>query len=444
MPKNDLEIGSMCLQDLFGINNLKIPVYQRPYRWKEKNVNQLLDDIYENKNKKKQIYRIGTIILHKVNGEYNIVDGQQRLVTITIILYYLEHEKLPLLKSEFPHNDSKNNIKFNYHVIEKWFQNHASEKDALKKYLLKNCEFIKIELTDISEAFQFFDSQNARGKSPEGYDLLKAFHLREMQNEDEKINCVRKWENLAYRKLKDEPLLSIIIGQYLFRIRKWSRCEDAKRFEKDNIEEFKGTNLNKYKDYPYLKPYIITDTLTLQMELNPISYCYSKNIYYPFQINQMIINGKRFFEYVDYYSELYDKLFSKNDSDFYSFCENHTQYNGSRRDGDIFVRTMFEALILFYYDKFGENGFDELYKLFYCWAYALRLKQGRVNYTSIDKYIRENTNVFKRINDCYHPYQLFDLKGKILRIDHIKNSEGKIPYLIPETESVFKETFNHA
>lgn len=106
---------------------------------------------------------------------------------------------------------------------------------------------------------------------------------------------------------------------------------------------------------------------------------------------------------------------------------------------------MFKAIILFYHDKFGENGFNEFYKLFYCWAYALRLKQGRVHYTSADKYIRENINVFKRLNDCYHPYQLFDLKGKIRHLDDIKkNSEGKIPYSISEVESVFEEIFNHA
>ena len=36
---------------------------------------------------------------------------------------------------------------------------------------------VEVVLQDISEAFQFFDSQNARGKDLEPHDLLKAYHL---------------------------------------------------------------------------------------------------------------------------------------------------------------------------------------------------------------------------------------------------------------------------
>ena len=43
-------------------SSLKIPYYQRPYKWTEKNVNQLISDIIEHKDKKK--YRLGTLILH--------------------------------------------------------------------------------------------------------------------------------------------------------------------------------------------------------------------------------------------------------------------------------------------------------------------------------------------------------------------------------------------
>ena len=39
----------------------------------------------------------------------------------------------------------------------------------------------------LAEAFQLFDSQNNRGKSLEPHDLLKAYHLRQQDSEDEKI-----------------------------------------------------------------------------------------------------------------------------------------------------------------------------------------------------------------------------------------------------------------
>ena len=48
---------------------LSIPEYQRPYKWTARNAIQLLDDIIEARNNNKEVYRVGTLILHKA-GEY--------------------------------------------------------------------------------------------------------------------------------------------------------------------------------------------------------------------------------------------------------------------------------------------------------------------------------------------------------------------------------------
>lgn len=77
------------IRDLLKIKNLSIPDYQRPYKWSPKNVNQLLDDIFLNVDK--SAYRLGTIVINenfdsKTNTvKYNIVDGQQRTLTIYLI-----------------------------------------------------------------------------------------------------------------------------------------------------------------------------------------------------------------------------------------------------------------------------------------------------------------------------------------------------------------------
>lgn len=65
---------------------LTLPSYQRPYSWSVKAANTLFHDIYTAYQEGIQEYRIGSVILHKKNGKYNIVDGQQRLTTITILL----------------------------------------------------------------------------------------------------------------------------------------------------------------------------------------------------------------------------------------------------------------------------------------------------------------------------------------------------------------------
>lgn len=89
-----------------------IPAYQRVYCWEEDNVIQLLDDLLDNSQEE---YRLGSIILNNSNGRWDIVDGQQRLVTLTLLLRILGTPKrsLPLLKENFVNTDAKNYIKYN-------------------------------------------------------------------------------------------------------------------------------------------------------------------------------------------------------------------------------------------------------------------------------------------------------------------------------------------
>ncbi len=72
---------------------LRIPNYQRPYSWDVSTALQLVDDISEalRDTERKDIpYVLGAIILHD-DGEYlNVVDGQQRLLTLRMILAALD------------------------------------------------------------------------------------------------------------------------------------------------------------------------------------------------------------------------------------------------------------------------------------------------------------------------------------------------------------------
>lgn len=71
-------LQTMSLKDVFALN-LKIPDYQRIYCWPQRNVEQLLDDIFIPRNHK---YHLGTLILQKKGDNYDIIDGQQRTVTL--------------------------------------------------------------------------------------------------------------------------------------------------------------------------------------------------------------------------------------------------------------------------------------------------------------------------------------------------------------------------
>ena len=70
-------------------DQLVLPPYQRPYKWKAKHVNQLITDIVTFKNNAQ--YRLGTLVLYrnKKNNTLEIVDGQQRIVTLTLLIKIL-------------------------------------------------------------------------------------------------------------------------------------------------------------------------------------------------------------------------------------------------------------------------------------------------------------------------------------------------------------------
>src|SRR5690606_18322640 len=149
------------LSELIKIG-LVIPPYQRPYKWKAENVTQLLEDIFEHVLTKEKVYRIGNLIVHEDNSLLNIVDGQQRLITISILLSCLGETEGIFLNQNFRHKISKDNIIYNYRVIRDWLSK-IPDKALLKIHLLEKCEFVLFTVYDQDEAFQLFDSQNARG-----------------------------------------------------------------------------------------------------------------------------------------------------------------------------------------------------------------------------------------------------------------------------------------
>lgn len=89
----------MSIQDVFGNNIYQIPDYQRGYAWEETQIKDLIEDL-ENVENIKQHYT-GTMVIVKKKemrqlGEsfaiYDVIDGQQRIATITVLLYCLYEE----------------------------------------------------------------------------------------------------------------------------------------------------------------------------------------------------------------------------------------------------------------------------------------------------------------------------------------------------------------
>jgi uncharacterized protein with ParB-like and HNH nuclease domain len=83
------ESNNLCIVSVREIldENLIIPGYQRPYRWSTESALTLVSDTYSAFQNKVSEYRIGSVVLHKIDEKMNVVDGQQRLTTLSIMLY---------------------------------------------------------------------------------------------------------------------------------------------------------------------------------------------------------------------------------------------------------------------------------------------------------------------------------------------------------------------
>ncbi len=422
-------------------DNLSIPNYQRPYRWTERNVLQLLEDVKQSWKAGKNSYRIGSVILNNEdNGTLNIVDGQQRITTILLILKTLGSEvgkSLREKKLQYSHKVSLNAIITNHRFIENWIsENIGNEKDSFTKYLLQYCEFVEIQVKDLSEAFQMFDSQNGRGKELEAYNLLKAYHIRAMETNtfDDKIVCDRNWESATrYMKTKETKaptdLLIQVINEQLYRTRQWSRKETALAFSKKQIDEFKGITIckNQSIDYPYqnkeLLQFIVQSYFnSLGVSVNGMKSRFRKiqpkNIN-PFTlINQHLVNGKDFFEYIETYVEIYKQLFFTEGElkEFKEFVKTYcVDYAGANRDGDKYLFELYKSLIMLVFDRFGEVGVERYYEVLYMLVYRFRLEREQVKYAAVADYPLSNLQLFHIIENARSFVDLAELERNAYR-----------------------------
>lgn len=383
------------IREIIKGETLCIPSYQRPYTWQSKNVRQLLNDI-QSAIASQPTYRLGTLIFERDTKKINIVDGQQRLITIAIILYESGDLTPLLLQAKFPHEQSQSNIKANQLTIRAWLNDLTNdERSAFKTYLLHQCEAVTIELDDLSEAFQFFDSQNSRGKALDPTDLLKAFHLREMEGQEPAIkqSCADIWDDIG------EAALKSLIGTYLYRMRLWSRGKNAGHFTKDDIDEFKGFRIETAPDYPYL--------VTWKLNERALNLPEHKHTSYPFQIPQLILNGQRFFEMIGYYHQMNKDLYSGEISADLKDFHQHTHYPENQRTGDQYTKILYKMAVLCYFDRFGYAAFEQNYPLLFMWAYKPRIHNKSVRYRTSNAYVHEaGNNIFRIILETFDPKTL--------------------------------------
>jgi len=298
------------IEQIFGNADsfYQVPDYQRPYCWEDEQIEQLLDDISSAMD---ETYFLGPVILiEKKEGAgswFEVVDGQQRLTTLTIlfcVLRDLYSEKLkdldPALAKKIQNSikslveekprlrlitQLNQQIKFENEILngvnfkELKYKEKEKEKfinaanilkqklgelekksgiEAIKKfteYILRKVEMITIICTQQEYAIKLFQVLNTRGLDLTPADLIKSHLYSKLEEEIERKAFKDTWQEVETKSKEMEESVTNLFTYYGY----YLLAKNPKRsLYEELIEEFKGKNskkiiydFNKFVDFFY-------------------------------------------------------------------------------------------------------------------------------------------------------------------------------------------------
>lgn len=255
---NHIEAKDKQLVDILSNNRFRIDVFQREYRWKRNQIEALISDLYSNfiGNYKEgntledvesfDYYYMGPIVLCQdgTNG-LSIIDGQQRLTSLSLLFIFMAHfqnqlglfeeeqhdfadylyvkkggkktlvldvparkEVMELLISDGkttdiyerlqPRDESVINIIDRYDDIANLFPVELKNKRVFPlfaEWLLHNVTLVEIKAFSLDNAYIIFETMNDRGMSLNPTEIIKAFLLSKMENEEQAEEMNKVWKD---------------------------------------------------------------------------------------------------------------------------------------------------------------------------------------------------------------------------------------------------------
>ncbi len=217
MPPKELTI-----LDLLNSGKYVIPLYQRNYAWEEVEITQLLQDVWDKyKIDKESNYYIGTLVIDRRKADvYEIIDGQQRHTTITLINAVVHSNEeycnyaIPISSLTFDARDDikqfidmlltnykgakefstdsigLSNIKRAIRYIEGFFEKDEVKKEIQQylKYFYHNVKIVRIDVPEDTDINHYFEIMNNRGEQLEQHEILKAKFIDNFEKDKEELH----------------------------------------------------------------------------------------------------------------------------------------------------------------------------------------------------------------------------------------------------------------
>ena len=246
------------VKELLQAQSFSIDEYQREYKWEKKNIDELLSDLqgkftgsggYIAGHSTQQVasyeeYFLGSIIVSNRNGKKYLVDGQQRVTSLTLLLIHLLRatkahgmaaadtiapliysdnfgqprfnldipERLPVIEALFkgePFNpDGKPESVVTMYERYGDIEQHellVDLGDALQHglqhfvyWLMNKVGLIEIETDNDNHAYAIFETMNDRGKPLSPVDMLKAYLLAPVEDSEQRRQANEVWKHQVY------------------------------------------------------------------------------------------------------------------------------------------------------------------------------------------------------------------------------------------------------
>lgn len=261
---------AILIGDVLKNDSYIVPIYQRNYEWDKPQIAKLIEDI---NGISEENYYLGTLVtFQKLNGDYELIDGQQRHTTLNLIKYFLK-DKITI-KDDYKEIFEVHNLKFQARQecqfffekllkngIESLYENFKSKnlsngikiiedvfKDEqidvntfAKKFFSKTFVF-RTELPAETELNHYFEIMNNRGEQLENHEILKADLMSVLDSEQKKEAFARIWDACSY------------LGDYVWRNFKKEELENLFTLSKTSIEVLNWMNILKIEsNNPTLK-----------------------------------------------------------------------------------------------------------------------------------------------------------------------------------------------
>ena len=282
------------IRELLWGRKYVIDYYQREYKWQKKQLTELIDDLankflesHEEGNDREAVadyshYFLGSIIVSGKESRKHIIDGQQRLTTLTLLLIFLRNrldesgqkgmiadlicsekfgrrsfnldvsERTPCMEAlyageeNFDANVSESvaNIAARYADLEEKFPEELTDTALpyFVDWLIEKVHLIEITAYSDNDAYTIFETMNDRGLSLTPGEMLKGYLLANIVDSDQRNSASGVWKGRVQALIdigKDEDADSIkswLRSQYADKIRERKRGATAQDFDRIGTE----------------------------------------------------------------------------------------------------------------------------------------------------------------------------------------------------------------